>query len=78
MEKQQTLRRKVVGAPSSCAGRQAQKSLASQPRSGAPHRILDLRNQITGAGSRSAPAAPPGPVPDAADRPADEPRSRER
>jgi hypothetical protein len=57
MEKQQTLRRSNAGAGSSCAAHQAQKSLATQPRGGAPHRSLELRNQIL-ARAESPPPAP--------------------
>jgi hypothetical protein len=56
MEKQQTLRRKVAGATSSCAVNQARKSLATQPREGAPHRVLELRNQILARANQPPPA----------------------
>lgn len=78
MEKQQTLRPDVAGAASSRADHQAQKSLAAQPRPGAPHRILELRNQITAGGARSAPSTPPANAPDAPARADDASRSRDR
>ena len=68
MEKQQMLRRKITGASSTCAGKQAQKSLATQPREGAPHRILELRNQILARADQPPPARAAGeaasPAPD--------------
>ena len=68
MEKQQSLR--SSGVDQSSTPREAQKSLAAQPRREAPHRIVDLRNQITagravrGTGAPALPSAPPpGPRP---------------
>jgi hypothetical protein len=64
MDKQQTLRRNNAGASSAGAGNQAQKSLAARPREGAPHRVLELRNQIL-ARAEQPPPAPEAAHPDA-------------
>ena len=58
MEKQQTLRSTTSGTVPPCPAGAAQKSMAAQPHSGAPHRIVNLRNQIT-AGASSPPTTPP-------------------
>jgi hypothetical protein len=60
MEKQQTLRRSRAGASSPCAGPQAQKSLATRPREGAPHRVLERRNQILARADPPSQPSDPG------------------
>jgi hypothetical protein len=69
MEKQQTLRGTASGAVPPCPAGGAPKSMAAQPRDGAPHRIVDLRNQITAGGSSPATTPPSGKTPAEPPRP---------
>jgi hypothetical protein len=77
MEKQQTLRGSHSGASSSRAAHQAQKSLATQPREGAPHRVLELRNKIL-ARTEQPPPTPSAGHPDAPAPSAEKGRQRLR